>query len=141
MVNSRTRNLRHASTYADGQLNGVVPDKVGVKIVLFTSGRLLYRLCKITAPYFSSPENKWEKNQVCFFYGGSGVIPVTKRLLSVLPSCDFARSTRGSRDVGFFATGKRCMYSACDRSPGHRHFSSSPRRQTFELIAPRVGEI
>jgi hypothetical protein len=44
-----------------------------------------------------------------FFNGGSGGIPVTERLLGiVLPSFDYDRSTRGSRDVGFIAAGKRC---------------------------------
>ena len=48
-------------------MDGVVPGKVGVKIVLFKSDRLLYRLCKITAPYFSSPEINGRKIKFVFF--------------------------------------------------------------------------
>ena len=61
-----TREEPETCWYAHGQLDGVVPGKVGVKIVLFKSGGLSYRLCKIAAPYCSSPDNKWKKNQVFF---------------------------------------------------------------------------
>ena len=56
-------------------------------------------------------------------------------------SCDHARLTRGSRDVGVSATGKRCLYSAHDRLPGHRRFFAIPATSNVRTYRTLSREI